>query len=239
MNNDAEARKTSEGMTGRQLAQLVDISAVQASNTEQDVRELVGYAKRFGFKAVHTLPTWTSLVAELLLDRPDILTGAPAGFPSGGSVLDTKVGEAQRLLRDGVDELDLMISVGRLRTGHVEYVEQEVRSVVQVAGSIPVKVILEVAYLSEDEVKRGCECAIYGGAAFVKTGTGWADRPSTIAMVRTIRDFVGDAIRVKAAGGIRTVETIREMLQIGVSRFGINTAVAVDLVEELSGQGET
>jgi len=180
------------------------------------------------------LPCWVPYLKGLLADRPDIMVGAPVGFPAGAHRTDIKVAEARALVADGVQEMDMMLNVGKLRSGERRYCEEEIRAVVQAAGAVPVKVILEVHYLSRDELKAACEIAINAGAAFVKTATGWAPSGATLEVVQFITTFVGSSIRVKAAGSVRTLDTLVKMYRMGVSRFGINLTSSVEIVKSVA-----
>lgn len=221
-------------LNARDVARLIDISAVQAPHGNAEIEELVHQAKEYRFIAVHVLPCWVPFLRELLSDAPDILIGAPVGFPSGAHRTEIKVAEAQLLVRDGVQEMDMMLNVGKLRSGDLRYCEEEIRAVVQAAGDVPVKVILEVHYLDRDQIRRACEACIRAGAAFVKTSTGWAPGGATLEVVRFITSFAGDAIKVKAAGGIRDLETLVEMLRMGVARFGINLDSSMEIVRSVA-----
>jgi deoxyribose-phosphate aldolase len=222
-------------LTAREVAKLIDISAVQAPHGAAEIRDLVANAKEFHFMAVHVLPCWVTFLKELLSDSAeDILIGAPVGFPSGAHRTEIKVAEARLLLQDGVQEMDMMLNVGKLRSGEYRYCEEEIRAVVEAAADVPVKVILEVHYLSREQLKRACEVCINGGAAFVKTATGWAASGATLDVVQFITSFVGAAIKVKAAGSIRNLETLVKMLRMGVSRFGINLNSSMEIVRSVA-----
>jgi deoxyribose-phosphate aldolase len=212
------------------IARLVDVSTVRTPHGEADIRQLVTYAKEYRFISVHALPCWVSLLSELLAADADIYVGAPVGFPSGAHKTMTKLTEAEQLLADGVQEMDLMMNVGMLRSGRLNYVEDEIKAVVQIAGDVEVKVILEVHCLSDDEIKRACELCIKAGAAFVKTSTGWMPTGATLETVSLISNFVGNAIKIKAAGGIRDLDTLAKMVALGVARFGINVQASMDLI---------
>jgi deoxyribose-phosphate aldolase len=212
-----------------QLARMIDISAVQAFNTVEDVLGLARVAVEQKFLAAHVLPNFVTVLRDQL-SGSEVLTGAPVGFPSGGSSAPMKAREARELIEAGVQEMDLMINVGRLRSGDTGYVLNDIRSVVDAAAPVPVKVILEVHYLSDDEIKRGCELCIQAGADFVKTATGWAPSGATLERVELITSFVSGAIKVKASGGIRDLETVLTMCRMGVTRFGINTVAAVSIL---------
>jgi deoxyribose-phosphate aldolase len=221
-------------LTAHDVAQLIDISAVQAPHGAEEIRRLVENAKRYHFIAVHVLPCWVRFLRELLAGSPDILIGAPVGFPAGAHRMEIKVAEAKLLIQDGVQEMDMMLNVGKLRSGEYRYCEEDIRAVVEAAGRVPVKVILEVHYLTRDQLKKACEACINAGAAFVKTATGWAPSGATLDVVEFITSFVGNAIKVKAAGSIRNLDTLITMYRMGVARFGINLNSSVDIVRSVA-----
>jgi deoxyribose-phosphate aldolase len=221
-------------LTAKDIARLTDISAVRTHYGEAEIRDMVENAKRYGFYAVHVLPCWMSFLRGLLAGSPEILAGGPVGFPGGGHRTDIKVAEARALVTDGVQEMDMMLNVGKLRSGDHRYVEEEIRAIVGAAGEVPVKVIIEAPLLTEDQIKVACDLCIRGGAVFVKTSTGWLPNGSTLEMIRLITSHVGQAIKVKAAGGIRDVRTLIEMHRLGVARFGINLETAVQLVSAVA-----
>jgi deoxyribose-phosphate aldolase len=221
-------------LTPRDVAQLIDISAVQAPHGEAEIRDLVASAKQEHFVAVHVLPCWVPFLKELLAGT-GILIGAPVGFPGGAHRTEIKAAEARLLVADGVQEMDMMLNVGKLRSGEDRYCEDDIRAVVEAAGALPVKVILEVHYLDREQMKRACEAAIRAGAAFVKTATGWAASGATLEVVQFITSFVGSAIKVKAAGSIRNLDTLVAMRRMGVARFGINRHSAVEIVRSVAG----
>jgi deoxyribose-phosphate aldolase len=219
-------------LTPQELARIIDISAVRAQHGEREITEMVARAKQHRFVAVHVLPAWVPFLRAQLAGEPDILVGAPVGFPSGGHTTAVKVAEAKGLVADGVQELDMVLNVGKLKSGADAYVRDEIQAVVDAAGDRPVKVILEVHHLTPDEIRRACELAIAGGAAFVKTSTGWAPSGATLGTVRLITSFVGSAIQVKAAGSIRDLETVVAMMRMGVTRFGINLDSSIEILRD-------
>jgi deoxyribose-phosphate aldolase len=221
-------------LTARDIARLIDISAVRTPHGEAEIRQMVESARRYSFYAVHVLPCWMSFLRSLLAGSPEILAGGPVGFPAGAHRTDIKVVEARAMIADGVQEMDMMLNVGKLRSGDRGYVLEDIRAVVEAAGKLPVKVILEAPLLSDEQIRTACDLCIQAGAAFVKTSTGWQPNGSTLPMVRLITSHVGKAIRVKAAGGIRDLPTIVEMLRLGVERFGINLTSAVQIVSAVA-----
>ena len=128
----------------------------------------------------------------------------------------------------------MMINVGKLKSGEYDFVAGDITAVVHAAGSVPVKVILEVHYLTDDEIKKACELCIAAGAAFIKTGTGWTAGGATVERVRLITDFVGTDIEVKASGGGRGFAMLREMYELGVTRFGINVQSSAAILDEVT-----
>jgi deoxyribose-phosphate aldolase len=143
-----------------------------------------------------------------------------------------KLAEARSLVEAGADELDMMINLGLLKSGDLCYVRDEIKAVVETIAPIPLKVIVEVS-LTDDEIRRGSESAVEGGAAFVKTGTGWTGEATTLMHIRIIHSVGRDKCRIKASGGIRNLQTVKAMISVGVSRFGINTGVALELNERV------
>ncbi len=218
-------------LSPRDLAAMIDISAVQAFHSEADVRELARIATGQGSVAAHVLPHFVPLLRSLVPAGSGTMVGGPVGFPSGGHTTRTKVVEATGLVADGAEELDMMINVGRLKSDDFAYVKADIRAVVEAIAPVPLKVILEVAHLTDDEVRAGAAIVAESGAAFVKTGTGWTSG-TTLDRLRLIVETVQGAVQVKASGGIRSLETMAAMFDLGVTRFGINTKVAVDLVKE-------
>ena len=132
----------------------------------------------------------------------------------------------------GCRELDMVINIGLLRSGRHGEVEADVRAVVEVAGPVPVKVILECHHLSDDQIRTACGLCEKGGAAFVKTGTGWAPTGATVHNVGLMKSCVGDRLGVKAAGGVRSLQTLLDLHGAGAGRFGIGLPSAMAILRE-------
>jgi len=213
------------------LARLLDLSAVRAESDEAEVLEMARAALRFRPAAVFSLPGFTPLLVRLLGGEPSVAIGGVVGFPSGGVTTATKAAEARELRRMGCGELDMVINIGKLRSGRDGEVLDDIRAVVDAAGGAPVKVILECHHLTEDRMRAGCDLAVTAGAAFVKTGTGWAPTGATPRNVAVLHDQARGRIAVKAAGGVRTLETLTGLHRAGARRFGIGTSSAVAILE--------
>jgi deoxyribose-phosphate aldolase len=157
------------------------------------------------------------------------------GFPLGANATETKAFEAGRAIRDGATEIDMVINVGALKSGQDDLVENDVRAVVEAAklGGAICKVILETALLNDDEKVRACHAARRAGADFVKTSTGFGPGGATAADVALMRRVVGPEMGVKAAGGVRDLQSARAMLEAGADRIG--ASVGVKIVQESQG----
>ncbi|UCC65139.1 MAG: deoxyribose-phosphate aldolase [Anaerolineae bacterium] len=220
----------------QQLTRMIDLSAVRPDTTEAEVRATAEMAREYRCICASTLPGHTPLLVGLLVGEPEIGVSGNVSFPSGGATRSMKIAEARELLQMGCDELDVVINIGLLRSGQYGRALDEIKSVVETAGQVPVKAILECHYLSDDEIRRACELCIQAGAAFVKTGTGWAPTGATLENVALIKSFVGDAIGIKASGGIRQLETVKEMYRLGARRFGLGFRTALPILKQCASQ---
>ena len=219
-------------MNAYEAARMIDISAVRTQHTLSDIVKVVEYAKKYRFINVHSLPCWTRNVAEMLKDEEDIYVGAPVGFPSGAHRTEIKQQEAKLLVEDGVQEMDIVMNVGKLKNREYEYVLNELRQIIHaVPEKILKKVIIEMNCLTDEEVKKACEIVVQSGADFLKTGTGWVSSNLDLERVKMIKQITAGKVKLKVAGGIRTREQFDQMVDMGVERFGINTRSAIKLIE--------
>ncbi len=222
-------------MTSIQAARLIDISAVRTHHSLSDIKEMVDIARRYRFINVHTLPCWTKTVSEMLKDDPDIRVGAPVGFPGGGHKTKVKMLEAEQLIEDGVQEMDIVMNVGRFKNHEFSYVLDELKQIIALAPeSVLVKVIIELNCLDDSEIADACNIVIDSGADFLKTGTGWVPGDANIDRIARIKELTRGKVKVKAAGGIRTREEFDKLLSLGVERFGINLMSALSIVESFN-----
>ena len=215
------------------IARSVDISAVRTDATMEELESIIQACKRYRFVCAFAMPCFTEILIRGLAGEPDIAVGGAVGFPSGADTTSVKVQTAREMLALGCEELDMVINVGALKSGRKQWVTDDIRAVVEEAGEIPVKSILEIAYLTDDEIVLGAELAVSAGAKYVKTGTGWADKPTTVETIRLIKKTVGDSALIKAAGGIRTLDTMLEMMDAGCSRFGVGLRSILAIMREV------
>ena len=217
--------------TPYEIARMIDISAVRADSTLSEVRKVADAAKKYGFICAFALPCFTGELVQLLRDRDDIMVGGVSGFPSGADTTEIKVLAAKQMLSLGGNEVDMVINIGALKSGKYDLVRDDIKAVVDACG-VPVKSILEIAYLTDDEIRIASRLAVEAGVAFVKTGTGWANKPTTVETIKLIKSEIGDAARIKAAGGVRELSILLEMVREGCSRFGIGLNSAIKIIEQ-------
>ncbi len=214
-------------LTYLQTAKTIDHSLLKPELTEADVVAGCELARRYDVASVCVRPCDVPLAATLLADC-DVLVGTVIGFPHGANTTATKVFEANDAIANGAVELDMVLNIGRLRSGHDEAVGRDIAAVVEAAGDRAiVKVILENAYLSDDEKERGSRLAAAAGAAFVKTSTGFAPSGATREDLRLMRASVPADVQVKAAGGVRTLDALLDVIDVGVTRIGATATAAI------------
>ena len=212
---------TVETVTERQLAKTIDHSLLKPELDDAFVEAGCRLAAEYDVAMVCVRPADVKR-ARSILDGTDVAVGTVIGFPHGSSTTATKVFEARDALANGATELDMVIQIGALRSGRDQDVSDDVAAVVRVAheaGAI-VKVILENAYLTDDEKERGSRLVEAAGGNFVKTSTGFAPAGATHEDLALMRRTVSDRVQVKAAGGVRTLDDLIAVMNLGVTRIG-------------------
>jgi deoxyribose-phosphate aldolase len=209
---------TIDDLTERDIAKTIDHSLLRPELDDAFVEDGCRLAARYDVASVCVRPT-------------DVAVGTTIGFPHGNHATEVKVLEAQRALADGATELDMVIQIGALKSGRDADVEADIRAVVEVAhaaGAI-VKVIFENAYLTDDEKVRACRLTEAAGGDFVKTSTGFAATGATHDDLRLMRANTSPRVRVKAAGGVRTLDALLDVMELGVTRIGATATEAIIL----------
>ena len=222
-----------------QLAAMLDHAVLKPTATERDVVEACTIARRERIAAVVVKPFYVPVTARLL-QGTGVATSTVIGFPHGGQSPEVKIATATSALRDGANELDMVINIGALIDRDYKTIEREIASIVGLAHGQEaiVKVILETAYLDDTQKAVAAEIAVACEADFVKTSTGFAPEGATVEDVRLLRDVVGDRAGVKASGGIRTLDDALELIAAGASRLGTSSTAAI-LDELRRRRGET
>lgn len=217
-------------LSRRELARYIEHTKLGAAVGRTDVEKLCEEARDYGFYGVCVNPCHVAWAKSLLKDT-DVKVITVIGFPHGTSTPVVKAAEAEQAIRDGADELDLVIRVGALKERDYPVILEELEAVrAEIAKSprpIALKVILETAFLTEEEKVAGCILAKAAGADFVKTSTGFGPGGATQEDVRLLKQTVGEGMGVKAAGGIRDYETARAMIEAGADRLGTSAGVQI------------
>jgi deoxyribose-phosphate aldolase len=213
--------------TKASLAKTIDHTLLKAIGTADQVKELCVEAKKYGFASVCVNPTWVPLCAKELAGS-GVMVCTVIGFPLGANRSETKAFEARLAVQEGAQEVDMVINIGLAKAGDFKGVEDDIHAVVgAVAGKATVKVIIETCYLSDVEKVKVCQAAAKAGAQFVKTSTGFGTGGASPEDVKLMKKTVGDALKVKASGGIRSYHDAILMLDAGADRIGASSGVAI------------
>ena len=208
------------------LAPYIEHTLLKPDATLNEIIRLCNEAKQFQFCGVCVNPIFVK-EAQQQLKGTNCLVATVVGFPLGGSLTTTKVEEIKQVIELGAQEVDMVIALSPLKVGDYNTVYQDIQAIVEAAGSVPVKVILEAGLLDVNEKIAACILADRAGAAFIKTTTGFSSKGATIEDIRLIRAVVGNRLGIKAAGGIRNFKTARAMINAGATRLGCSTSTAI------------
>ena len=206
----------------KKIAKTIDHSLLKPEMTRDEVRQGCEIAKKYDVASVCCKPSDVTFCAEILKGT-DVEIGTVVGFPHGSSATATKVFETKAAIADGATEIDMVLNIGLLKSGLYEEVKSDIKAVVDAAGGKMVKVILENAYLTDDEKVTACKLCEAAGANYVKTSSGYAPTGATVADVKLMRASVSPKVKVKSAGGVRTLDALIEMLDAGIERSGATT----------------
>lgn len=215
-----------------EIGRLIDVSTVLTDITVNEIDHMIEIVKRYNCICASPMPSFTKYTIEQLKDREDIVTTGVVAFPAGAETTFVKQATAKEMISIGCEELDMVMNVSAFKSGLYGVVEDDIKAVVEAAAGYPVKTILEICYLTDDEIKRACEIAVKAGATYIKTGTGWGNRPTTADTIKLIRKTIGDSAKIKAAGGVTSLDILLEMLDAGCDRFGIGVRLATGVLEE-------
>ena len=212
-------------MTKQEFLSKVDHSLLKPQLTREEIMEGLQFAKENHCASVCINPCNLDMAREVLAGT-DVKIGTVIGFPSGAHTTFSKVAEAVDAYARGAVELDMVIDIGALRNGEYEDVKKDIEAVVNATPGI-VKVILETAFLTKEEIRKGCERTEEAGAAYVKTSTGFAPSGAAAEDIRLMRETVSEKVHVKAAGGINNLADCMAMIEAGSDRIGISRTKAI------------
>jgi deoxyribose-phosphate aldolase len=208
------------------LAPYIDHTILKAQATLADIKKLCLEAKEHDFAAVCVNPCFVK-AASVFLESSTVKLATVVGFPLGASATPTKVFETQEAIKNGATEIDMVMAIGLFKSGDHKYVKDDIKAVVEAAGTKAVKVIIETCYLSTQEIARAAQLAVDAGAAFVKTSTGFGSRGASLEDILIIKRAIADKARIKASGGIRNREDALAMIEAGASRIGTSSGIAI------------
>nr|WP_218057163.1 deoxyribose-phosphate aldolase [Gilliamella apicola] len=207
-------------------AKYIDHTLLAMNATKDQITKLCEEAKQYHFYSVCVNSGYVPLVASLLKGS-DVKVCSVVGFPLGAMLTSAKAFETEMAVKAGAQEIDMVINVGWLKSNDWDAVKQDIEAVFNACGAVPLKVILETCLLTKDEIVKVCEICKQIGIAFVKTSTGFSVSGATVEDVKLMRDTVGNAMGVKASGGIRDRQTAEKMVQAGASRLGASAGIAI------------
>lgn len=219
-----------------EIAALIDHAILKPELIRAEVDAQLDEARASGVFSVCVRPSDISHSVDRL-EGSSVLVGTVIGFPHGTTSTAAKVAEVRQALADGAVELDMVVNIGRLRSGLLQDVEDDIRAVVEAATGHIVKVILETSFLDDEQIIEGSRAAERAGADFVKTATGFAGGGANEHDLRLMRGAVSEAVQVKASGGVRDLDTLLAYRELGVTRFGTSGSATIlgDLSARLAG----
>lgn len=210
-----------------ELSKYIDHTLLKADATQEQIEKLCQEAAEYKFKSVCINPAYVSLASELLKES-DSLVCTVIGFPLGANTTAVKVFEAQQAVKDGADEIDMVINISKAKDGDWDYVLKDIQEVVQaVDASITTKVIIETALLTKEEIAKASQVVKESGADFVKTSTGFSTGGATVEDVKLMREAVGPDFDIKASGGVSNYDEAIEMIEAGATRIGASKGIAI------------
>lgn len=212
-------------MDAMEILKHVDHTQLKAVAPWEEIEKLCDEAIRYGTASVCIPPCYVKRVKEVYGDRLTVCT--VVGFPLGYSVTQAKLAETEQALLDGAEEIDMVINLTDVKNGFFDRVEEEIRVLKRAVGDRILKVIVETCYLTEEEKILLCGCVTRAGADYIKTSTGFGTKGAQLADVQLFREHIGENVRIKAAGGIRSVEDMEAFLEAGAERLGTSSAVSI------------
>ena len=218
-------------MEKKDLAQMVDHTQLRAYAVKEDFEKLCKEAADYGFKMV-AINSYPVELCSKLLKGTGVHVGAAIGFPLGQTTIENKVHETKQAIENGADEIDYVINIGKLKEKDYDYIEREMTEIVKVCreNNVLSKVIFENCYLTDEEKIKVSEIAAKVKPDFIKTSTGFGTGGATLEDVKLMKSIVKDGVKVKAAGGIRDLDTFLAMVEAGAERIG--TSAGIEIMNE-------
>lgn len=214
-------------MNKKDLARIIDHTILKADATEMEVEKLCTEALEYNFASVCINPSMVEKAANMLKGS-DVKVCTVIGFPLGATTTEVKAFETEDVIKKGATEVDMVINIGKLKEGNIEYVKKDIEAVVNAAkGKALTKVIIETCLLTDEEKVTACKLSKEAGADFVKTSTGFSTGGATASDIKLMRETVGPDLGVKASGGVRSLEDAMAMIENGATRIGASASIAI------------
>lgn len=214
-----------------QFAKMIDASALKLDTSYDDFHALVDACNKYQFGCAFIWPAYSAELRDALAGT-GIEFGTSLSFPSGQEPLEIKVHQARYFTSLGADQVDMVLNIGFLKSGRYEKVREEIVAVRDATKYTSLKVIIEAMLLSDEEIVKACEIVADCGANYVKSGTGFSAAPTTLHHIAVMKKTVGDRCKIKAAGGVRSLDLLTKMYALGVTQFGIGLSSAISIAEE-------
>jgi deoxyribose-phosphate aldolase len=209
-------------MTDAEILCRIDHTLLKATALWEEIKNLCDEAARFGTASVCIPPSYVKPVHD---EYPNLPIATVIGFPLGYSITAVKVLEAERAIQSGASEIDMVINIADVKSGHFDWVLEEIKLIKKACGTKILKVIIETCYLTEDEKIRLCGIVTEAGADYIKTSTGFGTAGATLADVELFKKHIGAGVKIKAAGGVKTREDLEAFITAGADRIGTSSAV--------------
>lgn len=217
----------------KKILQTVDHTVLKATTTWEDIKELCDEAKEMQVASVCIPPSYVKTAAEYLNGAVAVCT--VIGFPLGYQTAPVKVFEAKDAIANGAEEVDMVINIGDLKNGNFDTIQAEIKAIKEAVGEKILKVIIETCYLTTEEKIKMCEVVTNAGADFIKTSTGFGTNGATLEDIKLFKENVGANVRIKAAGGVKTIDDANNFIEAGASRLGTSSICKIIKNEEVTG----
>lgn len=212
-------------MTNEQILSHVDHTLLKAFATWEDIKKLCEEAIQYQTASVCIPPCYIKRIHDTYGEKINICT--VVGFPLGYSTTKAKIAEVEQALADGVNEVDMVINITDVKNGNYKAVEEEIAQLKQAVGNKVLKVIIETCYLTEDEKIQMCKAVTQAGADYIKTSTGFGTGGATMEDIKLFKAHIGPSIKMKAAGGVKTVSDMEQFINEGCDRIGTSSAITL------------
>lgn len=209
-----------------EINRYIDHTLLKATATSQDIKDLCKEALKYNFVAVCVNPVWVSLAVQKLEDSK-VKIATVVGFPLGANSTEIKVAEARLAIKEGADEIDLVINHAFLVEGNHQACKGEIRRVKKAIGKHVLKVIIETCYLTDEQIVKASKLCVEAGANFVKTSTGFGTAGATLDHIKLMKEAVNGQASLKASGGVKDYQTAKQYIDNGVARLGTSSGVAI------------